>query len=146
MHMEFPTPAIWFSHRVSYGETDTMGVLYYAEYLHIFERARSEYIRALGMSYADVERRGVYLPVREAQCRYRSPAHYDELVQVHTAISEWGRASLKFVYEMRSEDKTRVLATGMTQHALVNGEGRPVPVPDWFRALCGGGATDEDQK
>ena len=57
MHMEFPTPAIWFSHRVSYGETDTMGVLYYAEYLHIFERARSEYIRALGMSYADVERK-----------------------------------------------------------------------------------------
>ena len=44
---------------------------------------------------------------------------------------------------MRSEDKTRVLATGMTQHALVNGEGRPVPVPDWFRALCGGG---EDRK
>ena len=76
----------------------------------------------------------------------RSPAHYDELVQVHTAISEWGRASLKFVYEMRSEDKTRVLATGMTQHALVNGEGRPVPVPDWFRALCGGGATGEDKK
>ena len=83
MHMEFPTPAIWFSHRVSYGETDTMGVLYYAEYLHIFERARSEYIRALGMSYADVERRGVYLPVREAECRYRSPAHYDEPGQVH---------------------------------------------------------------
>lgn len=73
MH-DFPTPETWFPHRVSYGETDCMGVLYYAEYLHIFERARSAFIRERGMSYADVEKRGIILPVREAQCRYRSPA------------------------------------------------------------------------
>ena len=87
MHDDFPSPAIWFTHRISYGETDTMGVLYYAEYLHIFERARSEFIRACGMSYRDVEEKDIILPVREAQCRYRSPARYDDLVQVHTAIS-----------------------------------------------------------
>lgn len=44
MH-DFPTPDVWLAHRVSYGETDTMGYLYYAEYLHLFERSRSEYIR-----------------------------------------------------------------------------------------------------
>ena len=135
MH-DFPTPEVWLPHRVSYGETDTMGVLYYAEYLHLFERARSAYIRQCGMSYADVERKGIILPVREAQCRYRAPAHYDDLVQVRAGISEWGRASLRFVYEIWNEDKTRLLAEGMTQHALVNPQGRPVPVPDWFRRLC----------
>ena len=56
VHDQFPTPDIWMPHRVSYGETDTMGVLYYAEYLHLFERARSEYIRRCGMSYAEVEK------------------------------------------------------------------------------------------
>lgn len=122
-------------HRVSYGETDTMGVLYYAEYLHLFERGRSEYIRRCGMSYAEVEKRGLILPVREAQCRYRSPAHYDDLLLVRTGISEWTRASMRFVYEIWNEDKTRLLATGMTQHALVNKEGRPIAVPDWFRSL-----------
>lgn len=132
MHDDFPSPAIWFTHRISYGETDTMGVLYYAEYLHIFERARSEFIRACGMSYRDVEEKDIILPVREAQCRYRAPARYDDLVQVHTAISEWGRASMRFVYEMWNEDKTRLLATGSTQHALVNRQGRPVAVPDWL--------------
>ena len=137
MHDDFPSPAIWFTHRISYGETDTMGVLYYAEYLHIFERARSEFIRACGMSYRDVEEKDIILPVREAQCRYRSPARYDDLVQVHTAISEWGRASMRFVYEMWNEDKTRLLATGSTQHALVNRQGRPVAVPDWLRDLLG---------
>ena len=74
--------------------------------------------------------------MREAQCRYRAPAHYDDLVQVRAGISEWGRASLRFVYERWNEDKTRLLAEGMTQHALVNPQGRPVPVPDWFRQLC----------
>lgn len=132
---DFPAPETWFPHRVSYGETDCMGVLYYAEYLHIFERARSAYIRERGMSYADVEKKGVILPVREAECRYRSPARYDELVLVRTGVSEWGRASLRFVYEMWNEDKTRLLATGMTQHALVDAGGRPVRMPEWFRRL-----------
>lgn len=134
MH-DSPQAGIWFTHRVSYGETDTMGVVYYAEYLHIFERARSEYIRTCGMSYAEVEKRGVLLPVREAQCRYRKPAHYDDLLQIHTGISEWSRASLRFVYEVRNEDKTIVLATGMTQHATVNPDGKPVPIPDWLKDL-----------
>lgn len=135
MHTNFPASDVWLSHRISYGETDTMGVLYYAEYLHIFERARSEYIRCRGMSYSEVEKRGILLPVREARCRYRAPARYDDLVQVHAGISEWGRASLVFVYEMWNEDKSALLATGSTQHALVNREGRPVAVPDWFKAL-----------
>ena len=94
------------------------------------------------MSYAEVERRGIILPVREAQCRYRSPARYDDLLYVRAAISQWGRASLHFVYEIWNEDKTRLLAQGMTQHAMVNQQGKPVPVPDWFRRLGEGGAAD----
>ena len=134
MH-EFPSPEIWLPHRISYGETDCMGVMYYAEYFHLFERSRNEFIRSLGMSYADVEKKGILLPVREADCRYRSPARYDDLVYVRAAISDWGRASLTFVYELWDEQKTRILAEGKTQHAVVNPQGRPVRMPDWFRAL-----------
>ncbi len=114
-----------------------MGLVYYAEYLHYFERARSECIRSRGMSYTVVEERGVMLPVREARCRYRSPARFDDLVWIRTGISEWGRASLTFVYEIRDEGRERLLADGMTQHACVNREGRPVPVPAWLRELMG---------
>ncbi len=53
--IEFPQNDSWYHHFVSYGETDTMGVLYYAEYLHLFERSRSLFIRERGMSYAEVE-------------------------------------------------------------------------------------------
>lgn len=112
-----------------------MGVVYYAEYLHFFERARSEYIRRFGMSYAEIEKKGIMLPVREVQCRYRSPARYDELVLIRIGVSEWGRASLVFMYEIWSEDKTRLLAEGWTKHAFVNSEGRPAAIPDWFKNL-----------
>lgn len=114
-----------------------MGVVYYAQYLHIFERARSEFIRAQGMSYATVEERGIYLPVREVSCRYRSPAHFDDLLQVHAAISQWKRASLIFVYELWNHDRSKLLATGSTEHACVNKDGRPVAVPTWLKELLG---------
>lgn len=114
-----------------------MGFLYYAEYLHLFERARSAYIRQCGMSYAEIEARGILLPVREATCRYRSPARYDDLLLIRIAIGEWGRASLRFVYEITASDKKKILASGMTQHALIDRSGRPLRVPDWFREVIG---------
>lgn len=125
----------WFQHRVSYGETDCMGVVYYAEYFHMYERARSEYIRNLGMSYTEVESRGLFLPVREAQCRYRSPATFDALLHIRTRIIEIGRASLTFAYEIFDEEKKTRMTEGMTQHACVSKEGKPIRVPEWFRAL-----------
>ena len=134
----FPTPDVWLAHRVSYGETDTMGVLYYAEYLHLFERSRSEFIRTFGMSYAEVEKRGILMPVREAQCRYRSPARFDELLWIRTGVSDWGRASMTFTYEIHNETKEILLATGMTQHAFVSREGRPVKTPEWLKSLLTG--------
>jgi acyl-CoA thioester hydrolase len=132
----FPSPAAWLEHRVSYGETDAMGVVYYANYLHWFEMARSLYIRDLGMSYRLIEEKGIFLPVREASCRYLVPARFDEQVHIHAAISTWTRASLTFVYEVTDDDKTRVLATGATQHAVVDSHGKPCRVPLWLRELC----------
>ena len=130
----FPGPEHWLEHHVSYGETDCMGYMYYGEYFHLFERGRSAFIRGQGMSYARVEEQGVYLPVREAQCRYRSPAHYDDLLRVRVRVGEWGRASITFQYEVRCED--RLICTGMTQHACVNKAGRPTAVPDWLKEPC----------
>lgn len=131
----FPTADCWYPHRVSYGETDAMGVVYYAEYFHFFERSRSLFIRDRGMSYAEVEERGIYLPVREASCRYRTPARFDDELWVRCGVSEWRRASMLFAYEVYTADRSGIIATGMTEHACVNAEGRPVRVPDWLKGL-----------
>lgn len=130
----FP-PEVWYAHRVSYGETDAMNVVYYAEYFHIFERARGEYIRRSGLGYAEVEKRGLYLPVAEAAARYRRPLRYDDLIQVRTRIVQWRKASLLFEYEVYNQDRSVRMADGSTLHACVDKSGRPVPVPAWLKNL-----------
>ena len=133
---QFPQPETWHKHRVSYGETDAMGVVYYANYLHWFEMARSTFLRERGLSYVQVEEKGIFLPVRKAECRYLAPARFDDLVFVRTGIEKWGRASIVFVYEVINELKTIVLATGKTEHACVNSKGRPIPIPEWLKQIC----------
>ncbi len=125
----------WLEHRVSYGEVDQMGYLYYGEYLHLFERARGKFIRESGMSYAEVEERGVLFPVREAHVRYRNPARYDELIMIRCWIHEWRKASFYFSYEVWDESRTELKATGTTGHACADKSGKPIRIPDWLRGL-----------
>ena len=133
----FPSPETWFELYVSYGETDSMGVVYYGNYPHWFERARGQFMRERGLSYAQVERRGVLLPVREMSVRYVSPARYDERVRVRAGISEWGRASVNFAYQVYGgPEALKLLCLGATQHACVGPGGKPVAVPQWLKDLC----------
>jgi acyl-CoA thioester hydrolase len=136
--MEFPFSTTWYAHRVSYGETDAMGVLYHAEYIHIFERSRGELSRYYRCPYRYIEEQGIMLPVRDVECRYRSPARYDDLIYVQVGITEWGRASVRFGYAMYAEDKKTFLAEGMTHHACANLQGKPVPVPAWLKKAFSG--------
>lgn len=133
-----PEPSCWLEHRVSYGETDAMGVVYYANYLHFFERGRGELIRSLGPGYAAVEERGIFLPVREATCRYLAPVRYDDIIHIHTVLSGRTRATLSFSYEITKPDRRTLLTRGTTQHAVVNSQGRPVRLPEWFEEFLGG--------
>jgi acyl-CoA thioester hydrolase len=115
--------------RVVYGDTDQMGVVYYANYLRYFELGRSEYIRARGRSYRDVEREGFRLPVVEAHATYRAPARYDDLLLIRTRVQQLRRASMTFSYEILREGDPDVLCTGHTVHACLGAGGRPVRFP-----------------
>lgn len=118
--------------RVIYGDTDKMGVVYYANYLRYFEAARAAWFRDLGYSNKDLEAWGVALPVVEAHCNYRNPAHYEDLLDVHVDVTEARGASLRFAY--RIERQGTVLAEGYTRHAAIDAEGRlrrfPPPMRD----------------
>jgi acyl-CoA thioester hydrolase len=115
--------------RVRYEETDQMGVVYYANYLVWFEIARTEFFRAKGIVYREIEEKEkIYLPVVEAQCRYRSPLKYDDLATITTKITDIGPTRITFDYEVKNNGK--LVATGNTKHAFVNGSGTPIPVPE----------------
>jgi acyl-CoA thioester hydrolase len=115
--------------RVIYGDTDQMGVVYYANYLRYFEAGRNEYIRAKGLRYRDFEERfGLRLPVAEAGVSYKQPARYDDLVDVEITISEVRRASARFEYRLLREGT--LLATGHTVHACVDLDGKLRRLPE----------------
>lgn len=119
--------------RVIFGDTDQMGVVYYANYLRYFEAARGAYWRALGKSYKDLEAWGIALPVVDAHCHYRSPAYYEDLLAVETRVSELRGASLRFAYRIfRGE---QLIAEGSTRHAVIGGDGRPRALPAPMRAV-----------
>ncbi|MGE5215652.1 MAG: acyl-CoA thioesterase [Chloroflexota bacterium] len=117
------------SYRVIYGDTDQMGVVYYANYLRWFERGRAELLRQIGLPYSTIERQGVRFPVVEVTCRYNESARYDDLVKIRTELAELGRASLAFNYRISRAADHRILATGATKHASIDGSGRIVRIP-----------------
>ncbi len=119
--------------RVIFGDTDQMGVVYYANYLRFFEGARAEYWRSLGRSYKDLEAAQIAMPVIEAHCKYKRPARYEDLLQVQTEVTEMRGASLRFTYTVRRG--TEELAEGYTRHAVIGPDGRPLRIPDFMRDL-----------
>ena len=123
--------------RVIFGDTDQMGVVYYANYLRYFEGARAHYWRALGRSYKDLEQAGIALPVVEAHCNYKRPAHYEDLIEVDVDIGELRGASLRFVYKVTRGSE--LLAEGYTRHAVIGLDGRPVRIPPHIRNLLQAG-------
>ncbi|MFA6004197.1 MAG: YbgC/FadM family acyl-CoA thioesterase [Elusimicrobiota bacterium] len=123
--------------RVTYADTDQMGVVYYGNYMRFFEQGRTELLRSLGVRYRDLERQNkLYLPVSEVACQYLSPGRYDDLLLVRTWVSELGKASICFAHEVRdAAAPARLLAEGRTRHPLVNGAWKPTRVPGDLRKL-----------
>ena len=119
--------------RVLYGDTDAMGQAYYGNYLKWFEVGRAEWFRARGMSYREVESRGVFLPVVEAHCSYRKPAFYDDILYIATSFEFAGPARLKFEYEITRDGD--VLTTGYTVHVCVSKDRKVLKPPGYLKAL-----------
>jgi acyl-CoA thioester hydrolase len=112
------------SYRVIYGDTDQMGVVYYANYLRWFEMGRTELLRHIGLPYSAVEASGVFFPVTEVSCRYHKPARFDDEIVVETTLAALGRATLEFSYRITRKNDARLLAEGATRHACVDRSGK----------------------
>ena len=95
--------------RVIYGDTDNMGQAYYGNYFRWFEIGRNELFRSLGISYASVESRGIFLPVAEAYCKYSVPARYDDLLMIETSLDTRFKGAIKFDYRIFSQDEKTCL-------------------------------------
>jgi acyl-CoA thioester hydrolase len=118
------------SYRVIYGDTDKMGVVYYANYLSWFERGRSEFLRECGVPYGEIEARGIHFPVVEVNCQYAKPARYEDLLSIETRLDSLGRARLIFSYRILRNGEEAPLATGSTVHACIDAAGKVLRIPN----------------
>ena len=122
-------------HRVIYGDTDNMGVVYYANYLRWFEIGRSEMFRSLNLSYKEIEEKGILLPVADVRCKYISPARYDDVLSIETQVDPTIKGGMKFNYRILIDDGQRLSATGHTIHACMNSQGKVVRPPEFIKEM-----------
>lgn len=105
--------------RVCYYDTDRMGVVWHGNYIKIFEDAREETFRSLGFPYAEVESRGIIMPIVEVSVKYHRPAHYNDILDVKVTVDEPPRSRLTVAYEITLPDGG-LCATGTTVLAFVS--------------------------
>ena len=118
--------------RVRYAETDQMGYCYYGNYAQFCEIGRVEALRALGMSYKNMEEKGVMLPVSEYNIKYKSPAKYDDLLTVITYVLKLEGTRIYFKYDIVNENKN-IVAQASTTLVFVSKENmRPTAPPKDF--------------
>ena len=121
--------------RVRYSETDQMGVVYHAEYLVWCEVGRTDFIRALGIPYSELEKRGTALAVAEATIRFHAPARYDDVVHVETRLVDVRSRAITFDYLIRNGESGERLATARTLLVSLDPSGKLTPIPSDVRAL-----------
>jgi len=122
-----------FKVRVRYAETDQMGVVYHGNYAQYFEMGRVEWLRNLGLSYSEMEKQGVMLPVVSLTLNYKKPARYDDLLTVRTILKKQEGVKIEFDYEIYSEEG-QLLTIGNSVLVFVDMKtGRPVLPPEYVR-------------
>ena len=116
--------------RVRYAETDRMGLLHHANYLVYFEQARTELLRDRGRTYKDMEDQGYFLVVSKIEVRYKSPAHYDDVLTIRTTVTRTSPIRIEHKYEVLRDGT--LLAEGATTLACVGRDGKLCSMPDWL--------------
>ena len=121
-------------YRICYADTDQMGVVYYANYFMLFERARTELLRLNGLSYKEIEEQGFMLPVLDAHAKYHRPARYDDLLDVTARVVEFDGLKLKTACEVKRDGV--LLVDGDVTLVFLNAKtGRPSRPPENIRQI-----------
>ncbi|MGC6424287.1 MAG: acyl-CoA thioesterase [Lentimonas sp.] len=116
--------------RVRYAETDRMDVVYHSNYLIWFETARIRMLDEIGIPYTEIEARGLLLPVLTVSAAYKSPARFDDRIDVHLYMKDKPRARITFEYEVKRGDT--LLCTGTTTHGFMDTTGKGLRPPNDF--------------
>ena len=117
-------------YRVTYADTDQMGVVYYGNYGRLLEIGRTEMIREMGMAYMELEKKGIVMPVYSVESKYRNVLKYDELVTIETTLKELPAARIEFFYRIFNEEGVLAHEAKVVLVFLDTKTNRPVRAPE----------------
>lgn len=121
--------------RVWYKHTDQMSICHHSNYICYYEAARIDMFRSFAISFSEVERRGIMMPIIDVSSKYMKPAYFDELLTVRISLHELPKARITFHYEIFNE-KEELINTGSTSLGFIHVDTRrPCRAPEWFMNL-----------
>jgi len=115
---------------VYYDDTDCGGVVYHANYLNFFERARTQLFKSVGVFPAEWMKKDVIFAVIRANTEYKGPAFYGDTLEIETAITDVRGARLSFTYSVKRGPGGPLIVTGRTDMACVSSAMKPIKIPD----------------
>ncbi len=121
--------------RVRYAETDKMGFMYYSHYATYFEVSRVEMFRSMGISYNEMENRGIMMPVADMSVKYIKPARYDDELSIRVRVQKMPEIKMVFDYEIYNQDSI-LITTGLTTLFFMDAKtGRPQRAPEYVKEI-----------
>lgn len=127
-----------YKHTVQYYETDKMGISHHSNYIRWMEEARIDFLSQIGWNYAKLEEEGIYSPVLEVNCKYKSMTTFPDEIFISVSVKEFKGVKLILGYEMKKTDGT-VAATAESVHCFLDKTGRPIRMakmlPDFHNTL-----------
>jgi acyl-CoA thioester hydrolase len=121
--------------RVRYAETDPMKYVYYGNYAAYFELGRVELFRSIGISYDEIEKLGIWLPVSDYNIKYLKPALYDQKLEIHTYVKKIPGVRIEFEYEIYNEEKIKITEARTTLFFLDAETNKVIKCPDFLMKM-----------
>lgn len=121
--------------RVRYAETDPMKYVYYGNYATYFELGRVELFRSIGISYDEIEKQGIWLPVSDYKIKYLKPALYDQKLEIHTFMKKIPGVRIEFEYEIYNEEGIKITEASTTLFFLNAETNKVIKCPDFLMKL-----------
>lgn len=121
--------------RVRYAETDPMKYVYYGNYAMYFELGRVELFRSIGISYDEIEKAGIWLPVTDYNIKYLKPALYDQKLEIHTYLKKKPGVRIIFDYEIYNEEGVKITQASTSLYFLSATENKIIKCPDFLMKL-----------
>ena len=123
--------------RVRFGETDMQGIVFNANYLVYYDVAWTEYLRAMGIELKHLAGIGSDMVLARTAMEFKSPAKFDDVLEVYARVSRIGDESITFDFEVYPESEDWLISSASSLYVCIDPELRPVPVPDELRARIG---------